>query len=334
MKKLSIALLTILLSSIILFSGFKSVNEIQSNTIQSPPNEFEVLLNYLETNRDFINSPAAPALLPASEVKQNLKNEKYHIIDIRSASWFEYGHVKNATNVQPADLLVHFENSIVPSEYDKIVLVCYSGQSAAYFSGLLRIAGYDNVYSMNWGMSSWRVDFAENSWLKNTSNDLAAKVETADHAKAPKGSLPSIETGQAEGEAILRARLEKAFATPYKESIVKSADVFANPDTYYIVDYNGADRYAKGHIPQAVQYDPNSSLSSGADLYTLPTDKQVVVNGPTGQETAYVVAYLNVLGYKTGNIAYGSNSFMHKTLKDNDWEAFTKKNVNMYPVIE
>jgi len=334
MKKLSLTLLTILLSSIILFSGFKSVNEIQSSTIPSPPNEFEVLLNFLETNRNFINSPAAPALLPASEVKQNLKNEKYHIIDIRSESWFEYGHVKNAANVQPADLLVHFEKSIVPSEYDKIVLICYSGQSAAYYSGLLRIAGYDNVYSMNWGMSSWRVDFAENSWLKNTSSDFEAKVETTDNAKGPKGALPSIETGQTEAEAILRARLETAFATPYKESIVKSADVFANPDTYYIIDYNGADRYAKGHLPKAIQYDPNSSLSSGADLYTLPTDKQVVVNGPTGQETAYVVAYLNVLGFKTGNIAYGSNSFMHKALKDNGWEAFTKKEVNMYPVIE
>lgn len=334
MKKLSLALLTILLSSIILFSGFKSVNEIQSNPIPSPPNEFEVLLTFLETNRNFINSPAAPALVPASEVKQNLKNEKYHIIDIRSESWFEYGHVKNANNVQPADLLVHFEKSIVPADFDKIVLICYSGQSAAYYSGLLRIAGYDNVHSMNWGMSSWRVDFAENSWLKNTSSDYDAKLETTDNAKADKGAMPSLATGQTEGEAILRARLETAFATPYKESIVKSADVFANPDTYYIVDYNGADRYAKGHIPQAVQYDPNSSLSSVADLYTLPTDKQVVVNGPTGQETAYVIAYLNVLGYKTGNIGYGSNSFMHKTLKDNGWEAFTKKSVNMYPVIE
>ena len=35
-----------------------------------------------------------------------------------------------------------------------------------------------------------------------------------------------------------------------------------------------------------------------------------------------------------GNVGYGANSFMHKTLKDNDWGAFTKKDVNMFPVIE
>ena len=95
------------------------------------------------------------------------------------------------------------------------------------------------------------------------------------------------------------------------------------------IDYNGADRYAKGHIPQAVQYDPNGSLSSTTDLLTIPTDKRVLVYGPTGQETAYVVAYLNVLGYNAGNLAYGANSFMHKTLKENNWEAFTKKEVNI-----
>ena len=334
MKKLSLIFLTILLSSVILFSGFKGVNENQVSNIPVPPNEFEVLLNFLETIRNFINSPDAPALIPASEVKQNIKNEKYHIIDIRSESWFEYGHMKNANNVQPADLLTYFETNIAPADYDKIVLVCYSGQSAAYYTGLLRIAGYDNTYSMNWGMSSWRVDFAENSWLKNTSSDYGQKLETTNNAKAANGSLPMLATGQSEAEAILRTRLETAFATPYKESIVKSTDAFANPGNYYIIDYNAEDRYSKGHIPHAIQYQPNGSLTSTADLYTLPTDKQVLVYGATGQETAYVVAYLNILGYKAGNLAYGSNSFMHKTLKDNGWEAFTKKSVNMYPVVE
>ena len=129
-----------LLPATLLISSFKEPNTNSYNNL-NPPNEFETLLSFLEANRNFINTDAAPALIPADEVKKNLKNPKYHIIDIRSASWFEYGHVKNAVNVQPADLLNHFENNIVPSDYDKIVLICYSGQSASYFSGLLRIAG-------------------------------------------------------------------------------------------------------------------------------------------------------------------------------------------------
>ncbi|MGI9531746.1 rhodanese-like domain-containing protein [Lutimonas sp.] len=333
MRKLSIILVLLILPASILVSSFKTPSTSTINNT-NPPSEFETLLNYLETNRDFINTDAAPALIPADEVKKNLKNPKYLLIDIRSASWFEYGHIKNATNVQPSDLLNHFEKSIVPSEFDKIILICYSGQSAAYFTSLLRIAGYDNTYSMNWGMSSWRVDFAENSWLKNTSDDFSSKLEQTTHDKATKGDRPEVTTGNTDAEAILRARLEIAFATPYKESIVKSSNVFESPNDFYIVDYNGAERYAKGHIPNAKQYDPQGSLRSSADLFTLPTNKKVLVYGPTGQETAYVVAYLNVLGYQAGNLAYGGNSFMHKQLKDNDWESFSKKEVNMYPVIE
>lgn len=333
MRKLSIILVLLVLPALILTSSFNAPSTNPTNG-SNPPNEFEELLSFLESNRDFINTDAAPALITAEEVKKNLKNPKYHIIDIRSASWFEYGHIKNAVNIQPTDLLNHFENSIVPSEYDKIVLICYSGQSAAYFTGLLRIAGYDNTHSMNWGMSSWRVDFAENSWLKNTSDDFSTKLEQTVHEKGNKGNIPEMSTGKTDPESILKARLEIAFATPYKESIVKSSDVFENPNNYYIIDYNGSDRYALGHMPNAVQYDPQGSLSSTQDLLTLPTDKRILVYGPTGQETAYVVAYLNVLGYDTGNLAYGSNSFMHKSLKENNWEAFTKKEVNMYPVIE
>ena len=333
MKKRILYLLAFVLPLSFALSGFSIAKDNNSEPPVST-GETEILLEFLEGNRNFVNTDAAPAIVTADEVKKNLKNPKYHIIDIRSDTWFEYGHIKNASNVQSTDLLTYFENSITPADFDKIVLVCYSGQSAAYFTSLLRIAGYDNAYSMNWGMSSWRVDFAENSWLKNTKDDFADKVVTAARDKGPKGTLPALSTGKTEAEAILRARLEELFATPYKESIAKSSDVFANPDSYYIVDYNRMDRYEKGHIPNAVQYEPNGSLTSSADLMTLPADKKIVVNGTTGQETAYVVAYLDVLGYDASNIAYGANSYMHKTLKDNGWGAFTKKEVNMYPVVE
>jgi rhodanese-related sulfurtransferase len=333
MKKLNSFLIAFILPLALLLSGFNN----QIGNSAEPPSEAseaQTLLQFLEANRNFINTDAAPALIPADEVKKNLKNPKYHIIDIRSESWFDYGHIKDASNVQPADLLNYFENSIVPADYEKIVLICYSGQSAAYFTGLLRIAGYDNVHSMNYGMSSWRVDFAENAWLKNIKDDFVDKVETTVHEKGAKGDLPSLNTGKSGAEDILRARLETLFATPYKESITKAADLFADPGSYYIVDYHSMDRYEKGHIPTAIQYQPNGSLTSEKDLLTLPADENIVVCGTTGQETAYVVAYLDVLGYNASNVGYGENSFMHKILKDNDWGAFTKKDVNMYPVIE
>ena len=334
MKKQSIYFIALLISTAALFSSFTSSNENFNKANFNPHDEFEILLNYFETNGNFINSDASPAIINADEVKQNMKNPKYHIIDIRSESWFEYGHIKNAHNVKAGELLTYFENKIDPLDFDKIVLICYSGQSAAYFTSLLRLAGFDNVYNMKWGMSSWRVDFADNSWKKNITNTYADKLEVEENVKAESGAYPTLSTGNTNAKDILRVRLEKAFATPYKEYIVKSTDVFENPNNYYIVNYWDQDKYSNGHIPGAIQYQPNSSLSSSTFLSTLPTNKKVAVYGSTGQSTAYVVAYLNLLGYDTGNIAYGANSFMNKPLKEKGWDAFSNKEINMYPVIE
>jgi len=301
---------------------------------QSTPTEFDLLVNYLEENGNFINSEMAPALISPDEVKKNIKNEKFLVLDIRSESWFEYGHIKNAKNIEAAELLNYFETTIDPSGLEKIVLVCYSGQSASYFASLLRIAGYDNVYSMEWGMSSWRLDFAENSWLKNVKNDFADKLETAENVKPEKAVFPTLETGKTEPADILKVRLDSLFATPYKEYIVKSPDVFETPENYYVVNYGPQESYIAGHIPGAVNYLPNGSLNLENDLITLPIDKKIAVYDATGLGTAYTVAYLNVLGYDAGNIAYGANGFMNEILIEKDWDAFTKKEVNMFPVIE
>lgn len=333
MKNLSIYLTAFLIAIAAFLSGFTNVNSGAYDTI-TPLSEFELLVNHFEVNNNFINSQDAPAFVLADEVKKNTKNTKYHVIDIRNESWFDYGHIKNAKNVKSADLLSYFETKITPAEYDKIVLVCYSGQSAAYYSALLRLAGYGNVYNMKWGMSSWRVDFAENSWLKNIKNDFAEKLETTENEKPKKGTYPLLNTGKTDAKEILRARLEKAFATPYKEYILKSADIFTNPTNYYVVNYWDQSTYNNGHIPGAVHYQPNSSLSSTTDLYSLPTDKKIAMYCSTGQNAAYAVAYLNVLGYDVGNIAYGANSFMNKKMKENKWGAFSKKEINMYPIIE
>ena len=325
MKKSSIFLIAILISATALFSSFTSLD----NSTLNPPDEFETLVSYLETNNNFINGELP--IIMADEVKKNLKNPKYHVIDVRSDSWFDYGHIKNAANVKSADLLTYFGSSINPADFDKIVLVCYSGQSAAYYSSLLRLAGYDNVFSMKWGMSSWREDFADNSWNKNVKNDFATQLETTDNAKPEQWSHPTLSTGKTEAKDILNARLEELFTKPYKDFIVKSPDVFENPSNYYIVNYSSKENYNNGHIPGAINYQP-TSLSTTVSLLTLPTDKQVVVYEATGQKAAYMIAYL--LGYDTGNIAYGENSFMNDVLKEKGLDAFTKKEINMFPVIE
>ncbi|MFD0835866.1 rhodanese-like domain-containing protein [Mariniflexile aquimaris] len=325
MKKQSFFVFVILILTTSLFSNFSAA----TNACIDPPDEFETLVKYLEENNNIIKGELP--IIMASEVKDNMKNPKYHVIDIRTESWFQYGHIKGAANVKAETLLTYFETKIKPADFDKIVLVCYSGQSAAYYAGLLKLAGYPNVASMKWGMSAWREDFANNAWNKNISNDFASKIESTEKEKQVKGEHPILKTGKTEGKDILKARLEELFAKPYNEYIVKSTDVFQNPANYYIVNYWDQTK-CQGHLPGALHYNPEASLTN--DLLTLPAKEKIVVYETTGQKAAYVVAYLNVLGYNTGNLAYGENSFMNNLLKEKGSDAFTKKEINMYPVVE
>jgi len=329
MKKTT-SYLALLFITFTLLSGFKS--NAQQN-IETPLSEFELVVKYLESNGNFTNTKA-PALVLANEIKENLKNDKYLIIDIRSESWFEYGHIKNAKNVKAAELLNYFENDIKPENFDKITIVCYSGQSAAYYTSLLRLAGYNNVFNLKWGMSSWAEEFATNIWLKNSKNTYANKLELTSNVMPEKGELPILKTGKLTAEEVLKARIKEVLTKPYKEYYVKADTLFKNTDAYFIVNYVNEEKYNLGHIKGSIRYQPKSSLSSTENLFTLPTNKKIIVSCMTGQSAAYIVAYLNVLGYDVANLAYGANSYMNSTLIEKGWNGFTEKEIKNYPVSE
>ncbi len=329
MKKIS-SFFVILFMATIFLSGFKSNAQDNLDTSKS---EVGLLVQYLEENGNFINTEA-PAIILADEIKENLTNKKYLVIDIRSESWFAYGHIKNAVNVAAAELLNYFETKITPSDYDKITIVCYSGQSAAYYASLLRLSGYNNVFNLKWGMSSWAAEFAEKTWVKNSTNIFANKLQTTPNEMPAIGQLPMLKTGKTEAKDILKERVKGAFAKPYSEFIVKADSVFTNPSDFYIVNYVNEEKYNLGHIEGAVRYEPKTSLSSTTSLYTIPTDKKVLINCNTGQSAAYVVAYLHILGYDVSNLGYGSNSFMNKILVEKGWDGFSAKEIKNFPIVE
>ncbi|MDO9262271.1 MAG: rhodanese-like domain-containing protein [Flavobacteriaceae bacterium] len=295
--------------------------------------EFKVLVDYLEANGNYINTEA-PSMINATEIKENLKNSKYLVVDIRKDTDFDKGHIKGAVNVKSEELIKYFDKKIKPANYDKIAIVCYSGQSAAYYSAVLRILGYHNVYTLKWGMSSWGKSFAQNIWTKNTASTYTDKLEKNSNTMPAKGETPVLTTGKTDAKEILKARAEMAIATVYKDFITKPEDVFANPSNYYIVSYWNEEMYNNGHIPTAVRYEPKKAFNFANDLTTLPKDKRIIVSCSTGQTSAYITAYLHMLGYNVGNLAYGANGYMNNVLvaKGESWNAFTPKEINEFPV--
>ena len=316
---------------LLFLQSFKPIN----TTPVNPPDEFEILVKHLETSLSYIQSEEVPAIVSAKEIFENIKNKRYLVIDLRRDDYFDNGHIKGSKNIKAADLLRFFKSKVTPEKYDKVIITCYSGQSAGYYASLLRMYGFKNAYSMNWGMSSWGKAYAERMWTRRSTNDFSDEVETTiNHKPELLSTRPILSTGKTTAAAILKARIEHLFTVPYKTYITKAPAFFETRNDFYLINYWDKKNYDELHIKGAVHYAPKSSLLSTTDLYTLPLDKKIVLYDGTGQKTAYAIAYLNVLGYEVTNLAYGANRLMNATLleKGAGWDAFSPKEIHNYPV--
>ena len=291
-------------------------NNDDDTTPEEEVNEAEVLVNYLESTnsplgKDFVASDL-PTIMTAADVKTLNETGKVYIMDIRSATDFAAGHIKNAKNVAFADILTHIK-TVNMANYDKVAIVCYTGQTAGYAASLLRIMGYSKVFSMKWGMCAWHTDFAGkwNTAIAN-GNAYASQFVATETVKGAKGNLPTLSTGKKTGQEILEARVATLLTEGFTPGSITNATVFGSLSTYYIVNYWPAAQYANpGHIPGAMQYTPKEAMKFAADLKTLPTNKPVVVYCYTGQTSAFLAAYLRLLGYDAKSLLYGTNGMIY-----------------------
>jgi rhodanese-related sulfurtransferase len=75
------------------------------------------------------------------------------LLDVRTASEFENGHVAGAYNV-PLDQL-HEHAQEVRAARGTVVLICQSGQRAQKAEALLRSSGMANIHVLDGGIKAW-----------------------------------------------------------------------------------------------------------------------------------------------------------------------------------
>ncbi|HRZ75819.1 MAG TPA: rhodanese-like domain-containing protein, partial [Bacteroidales bacterium] len=277
----------LLLALLAVFALVTSCNK-DDDDPQPEINEAEVLVKYLESadsplGKDYVNTDM-PSIMPASEVKTLNETGQVYIMDIRSAADYAAGHIENAVNVELKNILTHLEG-VNLTNYTKIAVVCYTGQTAGFATSILRLMGYDKAFSMKWGMCSWNAFFSSR-WDNAVANGnaYAAQFTATAAAKGAKGDLPELSTGKTTGQEILEARVNTLLNEGFTPATVTNATVFGALTSYYIVNYWPLNHYENpGHIPGAIQYTPKETIKLSADLKTLPTDKPVVVYCYTGQ---------------------------------------------------
>jgi len=297
--------------------------EDESDPVTPTPtvNEAAELAKYVESNNDYIYAGSS-FVLSASTYRTEVVADptKIYTIDIRSASDYAAKHLKGAVNVAMKDLYTHIKG-LTFANYKYVVVTCYSGQSAAFgisvVRSLLPLADANKVVSLKWGMSSIDSSFATSYWLAKPSNARSASfVNTPAPAKPAKGELPTLSTGKTTGKEILEARAAEVLTAGFNISITE-ATVYTNLSSYFIANYWPNAAYLDpGHIDGAYNYDPTTKpFKVDSLLKTLPTNKPVVVYCYTGQTSAYVGAYLKMLGYDVKSISYGANSMIFDKMR-------------------
>ncbi|QIA06751.1 rhodanese-like domain-containing protein [Draconibacterium halophilum] len=321
--------------------GQKKTEQTETSVKETTPKvevnaEAKLLLKTLNEMGDYANSRDFPSLIKPSSVYEDLDGN-IHIVDLRNEDAFDDGHIKGAVRVDFIDLPAYFTNDIKPFEYDKIVVVCYSGQISSYATSLLRLAGYGNVYAMRWGMSGWNKDFAEDAWLANVSSDFQDQLETEEHEKAPLADFPKLNTGKSSGDEILQQRINSLFAAGYSDALVHADDVFEEPGDYYTINYDRRDKYESGHIPGAIRYKPGVTLGIVSEMQTIPVDEEVVLYCNTGHNSGFATAYLRLFGYNAKTLTFGNNAFMYDKMKEEEstlsWLPFTEAEIQDYPYV-
>jgi rhodanese-related sulfurtransferase len=295
--------------------------------------ESALLYDFIEKSGDIINSEEAPFTIGADEVFEELAN--ILVLDTRDTSDYYAGHIDGAIRVNAAQMLTFLEEKVNVTAYNKIVLACYSGQSAAYYTTLLRLAGYSNVYTLRYGMAGWSNKVKPNKILDNLSNKYAGTLETKSNSPRNKYNLPKISTGETGGCSILKARVKALFEEGFGKAHIKNDSIVKNLDKYFIINYWQAEDYAKGHLPGAFQFTPKESLKKKNMLLNLPVNQPIAVYCSSGQNSASIVAFLRVLGYYAISISFGTNGFMHAFMQANQIKAFNpSENVANYPLVE
>ena len=323
MKKLKFLLIGFLLvPALFLSSCDRGVDIDPDNPIATPA--FTMMKDYMIANElDIDNILSGPGgtvkFVTGAPVEGDLDAflAKYSILDIRSTDAFTSGHIEGAKNIAFKDILTE-----AASASKQILVVCYTGQTACYGVSLLRLYGHDNAQALKWGMSGWNPDTSA-SWYNNT-GDIAVNSPNWTYSSPPSNNIfndPTIQSISQDGGEILQQRVEEAVAKGFQTA--SNVEVLEFPGNYFVNNYFSETDYGGfGHVSNAFRIKEDLLLKTdGYKALDSDAAAQMVSYCYTGQTSAVLTAWLQVLGYDAYSLTFGMNGMYHSNSQwtTNQW---------------
>jgi rhodanese-related sulfurtransferase len=302
----------ILLVPILLLTNCKD------DPIEPTVSEFETLTQYMAQNGLDLPDVLNGWVKPGTAVNVNTTDYSvpdYFVIDLRAQADYDIGHIKDAVRTTLVDVLATAELA----NGKPILVVCYTGQTAARATGALRLMGFE-AYSLKWGMSGWHDNLAE-KWKANFGDYASPNwLTTGEPPANAEFSEPIFTTGEADGAAILEARVRAALGMDWA---VSKTNVLDNPDNYFINNkWPLASWNEFGHIAGAYRIDELLNLEG---VKYLDPSETVVTYCYTGQTSSITTLWLDVLGYNGRSLMFGVNGIAHSSMLESDVGSAHKK---------
>ena len=308
MKKFTKLLVLLALLPMLFLSSCKEDNDVAG--VDNPA--FEALQTYLVANQMDLNQIISTT--ENGKFATKTLTDKY-IIDIRSAEDFAAGHLEGAVNSTLGNILETAKAATKP-----ILVVCYTGQTAARGVVALRLSGYPKAALLKWGMSG---QGNSASWDNKVGDAAVGHANWTDDAPVNPSTFPApiLYTTATEPTEILKERVQAMLSN--SDWKVTNADVLATPENYQINNYfSETDWNGFGHFKGAYRLNPLTL--NGSQVFNLNPSEDIVTYCYTGQTSSIITAYLHVMGYdKAKSLLFGMNGLNNSHTQWTDNSAIT-----------
>lgn len=99
--------------------------------------------------------------ITGSQFQKMTSNNKIIILDVRSSGEYKTGHIPNAINL-PVDTLSSKLSTLNSYKDSEIVVYCASGGRSARACDILSKNGFNKVYNLSGGVSSYKGKLTKN----------------------------------------------------------------------------------------------------------------------------------------------------------------------------
>ena len=262
-----------------------AANDFGSETYDVAANVQEAMTAYYKGLADVKETTWKNYKVSEANLKAMIEgDEDFVLISARRPEDFAEAHIDGAVNIPYGNGFIENLSSVAKDK--KVVVYCYSGQTAGQATAAMRLLGYDAV-SLNGGMGTGAS--APNGWTNKGYTVVSAS-------------------------AVYNGVVDYFAGKPDHSYLIKSPDVMAKVaagEDVFVLDIRSADDYAAGHLQGAVNA-PWGGTAIAEAVSKIPADKEVFVYCYSGQTAGQAVMTLNLAGLNARSVAYGWNFGLSK----------------------